>query len=51
MNIVEKWTQSSLILKIIIGLINGVIEDLSKTALNLAGDGLFSVTAEYYERK
>ena len=34
-----------------VGFIIGVIQDSCETALNSAGDALFSATAEYYERK
>jgi serine/threonine transporter len=33
-----------------VGFIIGVIQDSCETALNSAGDALFSATAEYYER-
>ena len=35
---------------IAVGFIIGVIQDSCETALNSAGDALFSATAEYYNR-
>jgi len=34
-----------------VGFIIGVIQDSCETALNSAGDALFSATAEYYNRR
>jgi serine/threonine transporter len=46
-SVVKKYTETSLIIRIVIGLVIGVIQDSVETMLNSSGDVMFAATAEY----
>lgn len=46
-NVWEKWTGISLVKRIVVGLVIGVIQDSVETALNSSSDLLLSASAEF----
>lgn len=46
-NVWEKWTGISLVKRIVVGLIIGVVQDSVETALNSSSDLLLSASAEF----
>jgi len=49
--IIHGYTSISLILRIFIGFIIGVVQDSVETALNSSGDVFFTAVAEQYDKE
>ncbi len=50
-SIVRAWRDIHLMVRILFGIIIGVIQDSVETALNSSGDAMFTATADFYDRK
>lgn len=48
--LVKKWNSISLILRILVGFIIGVVQDSLETAINSGGDVMFAAVAEFHDR-
>ena len=48
--LVKKWNSISLILRILVDFIIGVVQDSLETAINSGGDVMFAAVAEFHDR-
>ena len=49
-SIFDKWQQTNLMLRILVGIIIGVIQDSVETALNSSGDVFFTIATDMRDR-